>query len=73
MNNAIKYSNLPSSKIECGSFSVSKKVQSFPDSSSAIFLTITFQADNAVPFTLLKLYTSRLQGEYRIWFLQEYI
>lgn len=63
MNYAVKTSNLPASQIECSYFSVTKTTKTFPDSSTAIFLTVYFQADNAVPFTPLKVYTANLKGE----------
>ena len=60
MTNALKVTK---TNFECTSFSVSKKVQTFSDSSSAIFLAVSFNADRESPFTMLKVYTARLQGE----------
>lgn len=72
MYNAIKSSNLPPALIECSGFSVVKRTQVFPDSSTALFLSITFLQDNAVPFTMLELYTDKLKGNELLEMMYEY-
>lgn len=66
MANAIKNSGLSTSHIECSSFTVTKTTRTLPDSSTVLFLSVTFGADSAVPFTLLKLYTANLKGTLRL-------